>query len=150
MPDIWNMVKLTCNRGKSRSDTMNKTISERLAAKAVDKKPLASNRNQNRAIFLALRQEIIQALGDGWSIKSIWGILHEEGKVAFGYAVFWSYTKRLIQTQPGRSTEQPANERGSTGDRRNTAKPATAAPKKEIPEIKGFTFNPSPNKEDLI
>lgn len=128
---------------------MNKTISDRLAAKAVGKKPLASNRNQNRAIFLALRQEIIQALGDGWSIKSIWGILHEEGKVAFGYAAFWNYTKSLIQTPPGRPMEQPANERGSTGDTSKTAKPATAAPEKEIPEIKGFAFNPSPNKEDL-
>ncbi|MBU5612641.1 TraK family protein [Geomonas azotofigens] len=132
---------------------MNKTISDRLAAKAAGKKPLASNRNQNRAIFLALRQEIIQALGDGWSIKSIWGILHEEGKVAFGYASFWNYTKRLIQTPPGPPMEERATERGSTGDTSKTAKPATAAtaaPEKEIPEIKGFTFNPSPKKEDLI
>ena len=55
-----------------------KTLSERIAARAVEKKPLLSNKKQNRAIFLALRPEIIQALNDGWPVKDIWETLRAE------------------------------------------------------------------------
>lgn len=77
---------------------MEKSLSERIAANALKKKlPLShGDQNQNRAVFLLLRQEIKQALDDGWPMRSIWEILHEEGKVTFGYDSFRRYTRRLI------------------------------------------------------
>jgi hypothetical protein len=125
-----------------------KTLSERIAARAIDKKPLLSSKELNRAIFLALRPDIIQALDDGWPVRSIWETLHEEGKVTFCYSAFCGYTNRLIRTQSSHRPEQPTNEPERAG---KTAKPGTAKPKtKDTPQISGFTFNPSPKKEDLI
>lgn len=126
---------------------MEKSLSERIAARAVEKKspPLQSHgdENQNRAIFLALRPDIKQALGDGWSIKSIWETLYEEGKVAFGYDAFRRYTKRLILLPASLSlTPEHPGQSNVT----KTVEPKT----KETPQIGGFTFNPSPKKEDLI
>ena len=60
---------------------MAKSLSERITARMVKKKP--SRSAQNRAAFLALRVDIKQALDDGWPVKSIWETLHEEGKIDF-------------------------------------------------------------------
>jgi hypothetical protein len=127
---------------------MNKSLSERIAARAVNKKPSESKRNQNRAIFLALRSDIIQALNDGWSVKSIWETLHEEGKVTFGYPAFWSYTNRLIRTPPNNQPKQLAKDSDNITKTIEPAKKAVL--KTKDTEISGFTFNPSPKKEDLF
>jgi len=124
---------------------MEKSLSERIAARAFEKKspPLQSHgdENQNRAVFLALRPDIKKALEDGWSIKSIWVTLHEEGKVGFGYDAFLRYTRRLILA--------PTNPNPAQGHSGQHDKPTDTKPK-ETPQISGFTFNPSPKKEDLI
>ena len=122
---------------------MEKTLSERIAARALKKKSPTSHsdENQNRAMFLALRPEIKQALDDGWPITSIWKTLYEEGKVTFGYDSFLRYTKHLILLSPSQNPkylEQP--------DATKTTKPKT----NETPGIRGFIFNPSPKKEDLF
>lgn len=116
---------------------MEKSLSERIAAKVLKKKlPLShGDQNQNRAVFLLLRQEIKKALDDGWPMRSIWEILHEEGKVTFGYDSFRRYTRRLIAL-PLIHLEHDTTE---------TPKRKTD----ETPQIRGFTFNPSPKKEDL-
>ncbi len=116
---------------------MGKNLSERIAAKALrEKEPLSrSDKNQNRAVFLALRQDIKQALDDGWPVRSIWETLHGEGKVTFGYDSFRRYTRRLIVLQSIHPEQQ-----------------TTGIPKPiedEMPRISGFTFNPFPKKEDL-
>lgn len=125
-----------------------KTLSERIAARAVEKKPMLSNKKQNRAVFLTLRPDIIQALNDGWPVREIWETLHEEGKVAFGYSAFCGYTNRLILAQSSRHQEQPVNKLSEAHKTANTGKKAPET--KDTPPISGFAFNPSPKKEDLI
>ncbi|MBU5613529.1 TraK family protein [Geomonas azotofigens] len=125
-----------------------KTLSERIAARAVDNKPMTSNKKKNRAVFLTLRPDIIQALNDGWPVREIWETLHEEGKVAFGYSAFCGYTNRLILAQSSRHQEPPVNELSEAHKPANTGKKAPET--KDTPKTSGFTFNPSPKKEDLI
>src|SRR6266567_5288654 len=91
---------------------MEKSLSERIAARAIKKKsPIShSDENQNRAVFLTLRVEIKEALDDGWPMTSIWQTLYEEGKVTFGYDSFRRYTRRLILLSPSHNPkhlEQP-------------------------------------------
>ena len=130
---------------------MAKSLSERIAARTVKKKP--SRSAQNRAAFLALRVDIKQALDDGWPVKSIWETLHEEGKIDFSYQAFRGYANRLILSPP--ATELPAplpatsvapepgpsNPMKPASPKTAVKKPATSA---------GFTFNSKPNKEDLL
>lgn len=91
---------------------MGKSLSERIAGKAIKEKlPVPhSDENQNRAVFLGLRPEIRQAINDGWPIRTIWKTLHEEGTVTFGYDSFLRYTRHLILTPPShhlKHLEQP-------------------------------------------
>jgi hypothetical protein len=118
-----------------------KTLSERIAER------INTQKSQNRAVFLALRNEITQALADGWPMKTIWQTLHEEGKVLFGYDAFINHVKRLIKV------EQPA-QHPTPLPKAKVAKVAEVAPLHQPKTVKasvpGFTFNPSPNKDDLL
>ncbi|NGZ95623.1 MAG: hypothetical protein CV089_05750 [Nitrospira sp. WS110] len=94
----------------------------------------ASPRERNRAVFLALLPEIRQALDEGWSVITIWRTLHAEQKVTFSYQAFRLYVNKLILT--------PAK-----------ARPTSPSLPREPGSAKGptgFTFNPVPNKEELI
>lgn len=119
-----------------------KSLSERIAERAGKRKPSVAA--QNRAVFLALRSEIKQALDDGWPVKTTWETLHEEGKVVFGYHAFHRYVKRLIQ---GEASQQKSGKKEQGGD---NDKPETAAPSSAKPEASGFDFNPTPEKGDLF
>jgi hypothetical protein len=76
---------------------MPSTLSQRIAERSKTKKTAA--KGKNRAAFLALRDEIKDALDDGWPVKVIWETLREEGKIAFGYDAFSRYVNRLIGPQ---------------------------------------------------
>ena len=133
---------------------MAKSLSERIAARSVRKKP--SRSAQNRAAFLALRVDIKQALDDGWPVKSIWETLHEEGKVGFSYQAFRGYVNRLIFSPPPTGApvvmtaplvgSVPSSESSTTTHNQATHKAAQKKPATTA----GFTFNPVPNKEELL
>ena len=76
---------------------MAKTLSKRIAARM--KKNDAGLKKSNRTIFLALRDQIEEALNDGWTVKVVWETLKEEGKVAFSYQAFNGYVNRLIKNE---------------------------------------------------
>jgi len=122
---------------------MTKSLSERIAARAAGKKP--SHGGQNRAVFLALRVDIKQALDDGWPIKSIWETLHAEKKIDFSYQAFWNYVNHLILSPPA-PTNQVSDQKLNAKTTQSGQKPKTT----EAPTMGGFTFNPTPNREDLI
>ncbi len=129
---------------------MAKRLSERIADRVVKKKP--SRNAQNRAAFLALRQDIKEALADGWPVKTIWETLHEEGKVTFGYQAFRGYVNRLILASTDKSEQaggggDDRKEKGGESDSQTTDDSSSAVKKSEM---KGFVFNPVPNKEDLF
>ena len=127
---------------------MAKSLSERIAARSVQKKP--SRSAQNRAAFLALRVDIKQALDDGWPVKSIWETLHEEGKVGFSYQAFRGYANRLILSPPATEPSAPVAKAPSSGQNTTAKQATTKAVEKKPDTPAGFTFNPIPNKEDLL
>jgi len=100
----------------------------------------------NRAAFLALRDEVKQALDDGWPVKEIWATLHEEGS-NFSYTVFWRYVKRLIVWPPLDLASVAA---GKKRKRKPEPEGSNSADKNSTAGIRVFTFNPTPKKEDLI
>lgn len=114
---------------------MGKSLSERIAAKHVGKK--VSDKSVNKAAFLALKKDIDAALADGWSIKLVWETLSEEGKIAFSYKTFCGYVARLIATEKKPSQQENTKEGEKVKSKINN-------------EIRGFTFNPKPNLEELL
>ena len=125
---------------------MAKSLSDRIKARAARLEP--SQTGKNRATFLALRDDITGALADGWPVKTIWETLHEEGKITFSYQAFRGYVNRLIRSsEPAESVKTPEQ----------PVEPKPEPPPKKEPTISkpdagisGFSFNPRPNKADLI
>jgi hypothetical protein len=125
---------------------MAKRLSVRIAERTGRK--TASRNGRNRAAFLAVRTDVKQALDDGWPVKVIWETLHEEGKIAFSYAAFCRYVKRLVvgrRLEIGRDVaagkkrkREPEEEGFHSLDKNSTA------------GLPSFTFNSTPKKEDLI
>lgn len=112
-----------------------KTLSERIAERAREKSPCAPH--SNRAVILALRNDIQQALDDGWSVLAVYDTLYDEGRVTFSYQAFRRYVNRIhlgklvTEKRPPKQTNKTAF--------KSSAAPAT-----------GFSFNPTPNKEELL
>ena len=131
---------------------MAKSLSARIAERIARKKPAGNVRN--RAAFLALRDEVKQAIDDGWPVKTIWEALHDEEKVTFSYQAFRGYVNRLILSPPASGEATPlvvADQ--SRQAARKSAPPSAKQPsewKPEKPAATGFTFNRTPKKEDLL
>lgn len=106
-----------------------KTLSERIAKGVKGQAP-----HSNRAIVLALREEIQQALDDGWSILAMYQTLYEEGTLTFSYQAFRRHVNRIFVRKIGI--------RGRL--RSKPLAPSTATPAK--PSV-GFSFNASRQKE---
>lgn len=120
---------------------MDKGLSVRIAERA--KKQRASKREQNRAVFLALRQEIHQAMDDGWPVATIWRTLREEKKIEFSYQAFRLYVNKLVRKQAGESILPSPVQQAPVSSKKKPTPSRTGTGG-------GFVFDPTPKKEDLI
>lgn len=112
---------------------MTKPLEERIAERLRHAEP--SHRGTHRAAFLALKDEIAEALAAGWSVKDVWRTLFEEGRIAVGYPAFCDYVNRWIRNSA--RVPLPSPQGGP-----EPVRPRTAST--------GFTLVVQPNKEDLI
>ena len=85
---------------------MAKALSKRIAARM--KKNDVGLKKSSRTIFLALRDEIKEALNDGWTVKVVWETLTEEGKVAFSYLGDICVAARVSIPHPARTWKTSA------------------------------------------
>lgn len=108
---------------------MKKPLSERVIEKQSEKK---SGRVSAKVQFIALQEDIREALEAGCSMKAVWETLSDEGQISFGYKAFRHYVLKLIKTA----------QENTRDDKQRENKPKN--------EIKGFTFNPIPNPEELL
>lgn len=103
------------------------------------KRHSTSRRDRNLAAFLAVAADVRTALGAGYQIKTIWANLSESQRIAFGYDAFLRYVHRLIL--------DPDTAAACAEDQTQMA---TTAPSSRRTNHTGFTFNPVPNKEELL
>lgn len=129
-----------------------KTLSERIAERMSTRTPSLGHRN--RAAFLALREEIRSALGEGWSIRVVWETLHEEKRIAFGYDAFTEYVRKLIRQAPARPVTSPATPATPTVDVRQASASTDArtpdGPRVGTSELPSFKHNPHRDPKDVI
>lgn len=55
-----------------------------------------TNARKNKVEFLAMRQDISEALEKGWSITIIWETLRDEGKFTATYNTFRLYVLKYL------------------------------------------------------
>src|SRR5947199_340404 len=98
---------------------VEKSLSDRLAKRDLTKNK--SKVTKNKVAFLALRNDINEAIHAGWAIKTIWEILSEEGKISFSYKTFRTYVSRLILAE--KSTQPSSSSSNSNKNKTITAIP---------------------------
>jgi hypothetical protein len=122
---------------------MNKSLSQRISLKMQNSQ---SSRNaRNLAAFLALRDEIRQALNDGWPVYHIWETLHEEQKITASYTTFCGQVRRLLGK--GKPGQPPVPAAGLPSLPAPTASRPGAG---RTPLKDGFIFSSTPNDEELL
>ncbi len=127
---------------------MSKKLTE-LIAEAETKRKQRGTGVKNRAIFLALREDIKEAMTDGWALKQIYRTLHSQQKITFSYQTFVNYANDLI-LKPKQSQVFIKQEANAKIPGHEQTAPATEPIAKKSHELPGFTFDPIAKKEDLI
>jgi hypothetical protein len=120
---------------------MTKSLSERITEK-VNGVLKHSAVTRNRAAFMAVKEEVRQALNDGWCRKLIWETLKEEGKINFEYQTFLRMTKKAgldVQVKEDEKIEPKGKDETVT---KNPIKASSA--------LNGFNFDANAKKEDII
>ncbi len=78
-----------------------------------------------------------QALDDGWSVLAVHQTLYGEGRVTFSYQAFRRHVNQIHLGKPSTEQRQPRHPNKTTF--KSSAAPTT-----------GFSFDPSPKKEELL
>jgi hypothetical protein len=140
---------------------MAKSYNEQLA-EWVRQRTQSARHDKNRVAFLGVKEDVKEALDQGWPVKTIWAHLVEQKRIGFGYDTFLVYVKRHVRTtaEPvpaaARRTRRP---RAPPLASRNPPPPGPAenqtprAPVQTLAvqdQLPGFTFNAAPNREELI
>lgn len=123
---------------------MEKRLSQRIADNAV--KENQKNSKLNLASFIILRDEIEEAMNDGWSIRYIWKVLVKEEKITFGYQTFLNYINKY-KNSPQIKLERAINKKQSD----NLPAPSpTSTPKTEPEPVPAAEILESEPSEDRI
>lgn len=118
------------------------------------KKRAASRPRQDKSLvaFLAVKDDIHEAIGAGYSLKTIWEHLHEQGKIPYRYETFLKHVTKHIKGDKLRPT-LPAKQSLSDSQAavaKRTKKPKVQSAVTENTKTDGFSFNATPSKEDLF
>jgi hypothetical protein len=138
---------------------MAKSYNEQLA-EWVRQRTQSARHEKNHVAFLSVKEDVREALEQGWPVKTIWAHMVEQKRIGFGYDTFLIYVKRHV-----RPAEESAIRRKTEGPRAPLVAPAnppapgsaksrvSRAPVQVQPgqdQLPGFTFNAAPNREELI
>jgi hypothetical protein len=120
----------------------------------------SARRDRNRVAFMAVKNDVREALEEGWPVKTIWAHMVEQKRIGFGYDTFLSYVKRHVrataqQSAASRAGQLPTRTPAPRGRRSSQLKedvtPESPDHASHGPEpISGFTFKAAPNREELI
>jgi hypothetical protein len=130
---------------------MSKKLTELIALAEMQRRQQGTG-IKNRSAFLALRDDIKEAMLDGWALKQIYRTLHTQQKISFSYQTFVNYANELIlKSKQAPNATKILNQcaKQETPEQKSNFNDTETRIKKP-PELPGFIFNPIANKEDLI
>lgn len=121
---------------------MKKSLTENIMTSKQSQK--RTNARKSKVEFLALREDISEALEKGWSMTVIWETLRDEGSFTATYNTLRLYVLKYLNGQKsGYSQKDAINQQlkrlavNQDKERKPTAMPS-------------FTFNPIPNLKELL
>jgi hypothetical protein len=130
------------NRGKQANMAQKVSITTDLLAEWIKKNPAKRRRDVVTVAFLSVKTEIKTYIDAGYALRTIWDFFVSTGRLSCSYETFRQCVKKFITSQAPvavtPSSEQP-KEQGRP-----------PKPPKATEELRGFTFDPTPKKEDLI
>ena len=130
---------------------MSKKLTELIAQAEMQRQQQGAG-IKNRSAFLALRDDIKEAMTDGWALKQIYRTLHTQQKITCSYQSFVNYANELIlkskQAQNATKILNQCTKQETPEQKANLNDTETRI--KKPPELPGFIFNPIAKKEDLI
>lgn len=121
---------------------MKKSLTEKIMISKQSKQ--TTNTRKHKVEFLAMREDISEALEKGWSMIIIWETLRDEGSFTATYNTFRLYILKYLNGQKlGYSSKD------SVGAGTNRSVENQSSKKRDI-TIPSFTYNPIPNMKDLL
>ena len=121
---------------------MKKSLTENIMTS--QQSQLSTNARKNKVAFLAMREDISEALEKGWSITAIWETLRDEGCFTATYNTFRLYVLKYLHGQISSYSKKDSIEQ------RHKKQVNNYLTKKKTDAIPSFKFNPIPNPEDLL
>lgn len=103
-----------------------------------------ANARKNKVAFLAMREDISEALEKGWPITIIWETLRDEGSFTATYNTFRLYVLKYLNGQKSGYSQRDFSDQQPKGltIKQDKKKKATAMP--------SFIYNPIPNLKELL
>ncbi|CZG73954.1 Uncharacterised protein [Legionella pneumophila] len=121
---------------------MKKSLLETVTTRENNSK--RTNARKSKVEFLALREEISEALEKGWSLTAIWETLRDEGSFTATYNTFRLYVLKYLNGQlPGYSQKDSLDQCHKKQVNKHKSK-------KNADPIPSFTYNPIPDIEKLL
>ncbi|MCW8461388.1 TraK family protein [Fluoribacter dumoffii] len=102
------------------------------------------NARKHKVQFLAMRQDIYEALDKGWSMTVIWETLRDEGSFTATYNTFRLYVLKYLNGQ-----KPVYSQKESVAVRTMNSVENQSIMKRDISKP-SFTYNPIPNIKDLL
>jgi Lhr-like helicase len=121
---------------------MKKSLAENITAFKQNKQ--GTNIRKNKVEFLAMRDDIAEALEKGWSITAIWETLRNEGSFTATYNTFRLYVLKYLSGQISDYSQKESIEQ------RHKKQGNNHFSKKKADAIPSFKFNPIPNPKELL
>ncbi|WP_133140257.1 TraK family protein [Legionella genomosp. 1] len=121
---------------------MKKSLTENIMTSKQSQQRTSARKN--KVTFLAMREDISEALEKGWSITIIWETLRDEGSFTATYNTFRLYVLKYLNGQ-----KLGYSPKDSVGAGTNRSVENQSSRKRDI-TIPSFTYNPIPNMKDLL
>lgn len=112
----------------------------------IDQLKKDNRRSDGRHSVLVNRDDIREAMDQGYTVKAIWEALRQQGKVSISYQQFRLHVKKLIRQPAPVTVTEPAPASGPTALPENSSGPIM-----NRPEAKTYKHDPvTPDKDNLI
>lgn len=119
----------------------SQSLSEELLARST-KIPLKQGTRHLKALFAAHREEIGDALRQGWNMSQIWNVLHSDGRYPGSYSSFNQHCAELLKKIEKTAETPEKDEPKSSQDSPASPQPETPPSVQKDWSIKGAEWKP--------